>query len=145
MTRALSRALPAILGILLALALGCASTHPFPVEKKGTHAVVVGPKAKNISIDKLRLSKGDGDVAFWASDKKGKTLSIEFETEVFDNMTHLGNGRWQVTCRSRQCFSDEIKVPYNEGGEARNTYKYWQVLTVGTEQDTADGIIIIDP
>jgi hypothetical protein len=148
MAKALSRFSTAILVVLVAASLGCTTTqthggHAFI--KKGTQAVVVGPKAKDISIDKLRLSKGNEDIAFWATDKKSKALSIEFEKEVFENMTRLSNGRYQVDCKGRFCFSGEIKIPYNEGGDVYNTYKYWQVLAEGGTQDVADGIIIIDP
>ena len=149
MAKALSRLSRAILVVLLAAALGCASTKTdgghFKVVKKGTSVVVVGPKPENISIDELHLSKGNEEVAFWVTDKKNKLLSIEFEKEVFENMTPLANGRYQVTCKGRQCFSDEIKIPYNAGGEIYNRYTYYQVLVEGGQTNRSDGIIIIDP
>jgi hypothetical protein len=150
MAKALSRFSTAILVVVVAAALGGASTRTdgghLKVIKKGTNAVVVGPKAKDISIDELRLSKGNQEVAFWSSDKKSKLLSIEFEKEVFENMTQLGNGRYQVNCKGRFCLSDDIKIAYNAGGDVYNTYKYWQVLVEnGGTPDVSDGIIIIDP
>lgn len=148
MANALSRALVATLAVIVALSLGCASTHPagLGVKKVGIHAVVVGPKADQITIDELHLSKSKYEVAFWAAREKGKKLYIEFPVEVFEGMTpNPRTGRFQIQCTGRHCYSDEIKVPYHEGDERLNTYKYWQTLDDGSTPDTADGIIVIDP
>ena len=143
MVKALSRALPAFLFLLLAIALGCASTGSdlvFKV-KKGTHAVVVGPKAKDITILELHLSRGAADVAFWVSRDKGKKLYIEFADQPFVNMQRQANGRYRVQCQGRHCYSDEI----NPEASYERRYKYWQILDKDGVLEEADGIIIIDP
>lgn len=138
-----SRVLTVILSIVIALAAGWfigSRARPQPSADKGIKAIVVGPKAKDLTIPRLNMSRGDHDVAFWVSKDKAKKLYIEFTEEVFENMQRQSNGRYRVQCNGRHCYSDEIKegTPYTE-------YKYWQILDTGTPPpDEADGIIIID-
>jgi hypothetical protein len=136
-----------VLWVVLTLAIGVAAgwfigskAGPPPVADKGSSTIVVGPKAKDLTIQKLHLSRGGHEVASWVSKDKAKTLFIEFTEEPFENM-QPANGRFRVQCKGRHCYSDEIK-----DGAAYKEYKYWQILDGGTvPPDEADGIIIIDP
>ena len=119
---------------ILGLAAGCATAG------SKAHAIVVGPKAKDLTIGTLHMSRGRHDVVFWASSEQKKKIFIQFTDEPFENMTRQANGRFQVQCQGRQCYSDEIKADAKYGA-----HKYWQILDDGTTRDEEDGIIIIDP
>jgi hypothetical protein len=139
-----SRVLPVILSLVVGFAVGWLIRSQVglpPAAKKGTSAIVVGPKAKDLTIPELHLSRSNQDVAFWVSKDKAKKLYIEFTEELFENMQRQPNNRFRVDCKGRHCYSDEIKE-----GAAYKNYKYWQILDDGSgHPDEADGMIIIDP
>ena len=126
-----------VLGLTLLGFFAACATAPTTAK---AHAIVVGPMAKDLTIPVLHMSRGRHDVVFWASSDSTKKLYIEFTDEPFQNMTRQGNGRFQVQCQGRQCYSDEIKpdAPYGP-------HKYWQILDKNGNKEEADGIIIIDP
>jgi hypothetical protein len=127
------RIVPAAFAACLAI---CGSSACTP---KGTRAIVVGPSAATLNYERVALSKEMGDIAFWASKEKNRYLKIEFEDEIFEGMTKVGN-RYRVSCSGRTCFSGEIReaTPYG-------LYKYWQILEgpEGQNRDEKDGRIII--
>ena len=106
---------------------------------KGTRAIVVGPSAATLNYKKVALSKGKGDLAFWASTEKTRYLKIEFEDQIFEGMTPVGS-RYRVDCAGRTCSSGEIRAE-----TANGLYKYWQILEgpEGQNKDEEDGWIII--
>ena len=106
---------------------------------KGTRAIVVGPSAATLNYKRVALSKEKGDLAFWASTEKNRHLKIEFEDQVFEGMTRVGN-RYRVNCAGRTCSSGEIRPE-----TANGLYKYWQILEgpEGQNKDEKDGWIII--
>ncbi len=132
----------AIVGAILALTLRpVPRPHP-PFEADGTNAILVGPKAKNLSIPTDHLDAAQGDVAVWVSANPKATLYIDFHEEIFDGMTKLPGGLYRVQCSGNRCDSGPIKsgVPHDPKG-----YKYDQTITDASGTDHEDGRIIIKP
>ncbi len=135
MTLGISRLRIVLATLTAVLTLGASSG----CTPKGIRAIVVGPSAATLNYAKVALSKEKGDIAFWASREKTRHLKIEFEQEIFEGMSHVGN-RYQVACSGRTCSSGEIRAATPEG-----PYKYWQILEgpEGQNKDEKDGWIII--
>ena len=136
------------LGALLALVVGFVIGDRigprlafWPFTPKGVHAIVVGPRAQDLSLPLVEISKKDEDVLFWVSKSKGRVLYIEFEEELFEGMKPV-NGRFRVECKGRICQSGEIKP----GAPENKEHKYWQILENpdGSSRDKVDGRIIIN-
>jgi hypothetical protein len=109
---------------------------------KGVRAIVVGPTPGDLTAPKLKLSKKEAHVVFWVAKAPTDKLSIQFRDQIFANMTHLANGRYQVQCPAgRWCYSDEILPTASYDVD----YKYWQILTDASGPHEADGHIIIKP
>jgi len=146
-----SRCLSGLAFLAIGCAIGCTKKeaavspelHPIP---KGIFAIVVGPQPDQLNYPKVQISKGDGEVAFWVARKKTDKLRIEFDDEVFEGMTKLGNGKFAPKdCgESRACYSGNIReatLPKPDPG-----YKYGQILIDENRQErSADGMIIINP
>jgi hypothetical protein len=140
------------LTVLVMLVIGCAfgckkkgsntSGEPDRI-KKGISAIVVGPGPCDLNYPNVQISKTDSEVAIWVARKKTDKLRIEFDTEVFEEMTNV-NGKWiPKDCgTSRICYSGNIKdtvVP------SEHEYKYGQVLIRDNNEESCDGRMIINP
>lgn len=150
MAKHFSRTALASVSLLILTGLGCATIYDSRdkhyIVAKGLVVVVVGPKASDLNIDELRIRKDLDEVALWVHKLKGKNLYIEFDEEVFENMTKQSNGRWRVNCQKRHCYSDEIKLYYTKPEDKpKNKHTYYQIVEDATSREVKDGIIIIDP
>jgi hypothetical protein len=103
---------------------------------KGIRAIVVGPRPDQLNYKDLKISKGDGDVIFWVAKTKTDKLRIEFDEEIFDDMTQSG-AKWVVDCKNRSCYSHDVKADfvYKEGT---------QILIDAAGEHPYDGHIIIE-
>lgn len=145
-----SRVLPVILSLVVGFAAGWffrpTPPPPPPAIPKGTSVILVGPKASDLTIPKIKISKTDEDVLFWIAKKKDQQLWIELDDDIFEGKSTQGKyARYRVQCDGRRCFSGEIKP--DTPADPNKEHKYWQILldSAGTELDHADGMIIIDP
>ena len=147
-----SRLVSGLVALVIGLALGWFIRARFPPPSPppsplaGTQVILVGPKAGDLytpgggNAQKAKLSKLNKDVVFWLAKAADKQLLIQFSDPIFSNMTKQANGRWQVDCKGRRCYSDEISPD-----AAYQEYKYWQILIDSQgNREEADGIIIID-
>jgi hypothetical protein len=149
MAKVLSRVSMGVVSLFILAGLGCAtgqnSRDLHFHTAYGIHVVIVGPRASDLSIDKLYLDSGRNEVAFWVHKLKGKNLFIEFDEEVFQNMTKQSNGHWRLNdCQKRRCYSDEIKLYYPHD-PVKNQHIYYQIVEDATSREVKDGIIIITP
>lgn len=111
--------------------------HP-PFDADGTNAILVGPKAADVSIPRAYLSKKANDMVVWVAKDPKAGLYIDFEKEVFEDMTPTG-GRYRVVCEKSRCDSHAIKA---EPGE----YVYYQTLVDSSGTPVKeDGWIVINP
>ena len=104
-----------------------------------TWGVVVGPLPSQVSVPDLPISGQDR--VHWTSYDRSKLLYIEFEQQIFQNMTQQSNGRYRVICNLYYCDSGAVLTTTKDG-----TYKYWQGLADSQSPGTpqwADGRIII--
>lgn len=155
-----SRVLPVILslvvGAVVGWLVGCAqqapapqptpTVQPPPAIPKGTSVILVGPKASDLTIPKIKISKNNEDILFWAAKKKNQQLWIELDDDIFEVPPVRGKyALYRVKCEGRRCFSGEIKP--DTPADPNKEHKYWQILldSAGNELDHADGMIIIEP
>lgn len=104
-----------------------------------TWGVIVGPQPDQISVPELPMA--GTDQVHWVSSNGTTPLYIEFDQQVFANMTRQSNGRYRVQCSGAVCNSGAVLSTTKDG-----TYKYWQGMTLASAPATitwADGKIII--
>jgi hypothetical protein len=149
MSNGSSRVLPVLVALVVGVLGGWLLARtllppPPPTEAipKGTSVILVGPKASDLTIPKVKIGKMDGDVLFWVAKKKSKQLWIELDDDLFENTIPGKYARYRVQCQGRWCFSGEIK---SNAPEKPDGSKYLQVLIEGGIEEKADGWIIINP
>jgi hypothetical protein len=148
-----SRVIPVLFALAAGFGLAWVIFHrappppPAACPSKGNHTITVGPKASDLNGDEcLKIKKHE--MVTWIASEKGRQLTIEFEDEIFENMTKghttpQGKQLYVVDCQNRHCFSRSVKgdpVP-----EVK--HKYWQFLSDdpgGGNPDQADGWIVIE-
>jgi len=142
-----SRIVPALLALLVGLAIGWVVHRPAR-PAAGHHLIAVGPEG-NLTEPEARISKPKKHRIHWFS-PEGLPLSIAFpesrfpegakKQPPFAGMTQQDTD-WVVGCTDGRCFSGEINpdLVIPEGKELR--YKYDQI--VGDKR--VDGMIIIEP
>jgi hypothetical protein len=152
MSKGLAILITAVLGLFIGFLIGRAvapGTPPPPMDKcpgKGNITITVGPEAKNLNGNEcVKIKKHE--FVTWVAKEPKRMLTIEFESEIFDDMTpgHIENGKqlYAVDCKNRHCFSRGVK----SGAATDVQHKYWQFLSDdpgGGNPDKADGWIVID-
>ena len=141
----MSKGITLILSLLVGLLVGWLLFRTPSVTAYRNHVVSVygdpgEDDAPSVSPNRLPIAKVD--TVSWLASSPNKHTRIEFEEEVFENMTHLPNGRYLPVCKKRQCDSGTVKVQI----DPNKPYKYWQILRNpdGTKEKIKDGWIIID-
>ena len=138
MARSLSRF--ASLLVALGWLVSTAAAAPPP----GNHSILIGPKACDVSIPVATISKMNKNVVWWNSADPDKELWIEFDEEIFKQMTPGKFGKFRVDCKKASCFSHHVSDSMRP--DPTKEYKYWQVLAAPDSSiDKCDGRIIINP
>ena len=122
-----------------------AAPPPTPVPT-GNHSILVGPKACDLSISVVAISKGKKNVIWWNSVDSAKELWIEIDQEIFKKMVPGKVGKYRVDCKGASCFSHNVSDSVEP--DPNKQYKYWQILVdpdPTKPQDKCDGMIIINP
>jgi hypothetical protein len=122
----------------------------------GANVVYVGPTAKSVMPETVKISLDGKGVVYWMPWLKGQghKVGITFRKEDFPGdakgeppfINGHPNTSQKIQCSGETCFSYAInpalKVLVQNAPSQTLKYKYWQSLDNGPEED---GMIIINP
>ena len=134
------------IGFLVGRAVKPAPPPPADCPNKGNHTITVDTDGSILDKDECLTIKKH-NLLTWVCDDPKRTLTIEFEDQIFDDMTpgHVENGKqlYVVDCKNRHCFSRSVK----DGAATNVKHKYWQFVSDdpgGGNPKKVDGWIVID-